>query len=89
MMDVAEFETFKNFTILYKALLFLIKLSKTALQTVLFEILLQKNLNYQPPANLIVAMVVAGVAGSGSSSQSSASFLRKFRNNFTNLSCLI
>ena len=35
MMDIAKSETFKNFTILNKALLFLIKLSKTAVQSVL------------------------------------------------------
>ena len=32
MMDIAKSETFKNFNILNKALLFLIKLSKTAIQ---------------------------------------------------------
>ena len=35
MMDIAKSETFKNFIILNKALLFLIKLSKTAVQSVL------------------------------------------------------
>ena len=34
MMDIAKSETFKNFIILNKALLFLIKLSKTAVQSV-------------------------------------------------------
>ena len=33
MMDIAKSETFKNFIILNKALLFLIKLSKTAVQS--------------------------------------------------------
>ena len=33
-MDIAKSETFKNFIILNKALLFLIKLSKTAVQSV-------------------------------------------------------
>ena len=33
-MDIAKYETFKNFTILSKALLFLIKLNKTAMQSV-------------------------------------------------------
>ena len=33
MMDIAKSETFKNFTILSKALLFLIKLNKTAVQS--------------------------------------------------------
>ena len=33
-MDIAKFETFKNFTILNKALLFLMKLNKTAVQSV-------------------------------------------------------
>ena len=33
-MDVAESETFKSFTVLNKALLFLIKLNKTAVQSV-------------------------------------------------------
>ena len=35
MMDIAKSETFTNFIILNKALLFLIKLSKTAGQSVL------------------------------------------------------
>ena len=34
MMDIAKCETFKNFTTLKKALLFLIKLNKTAVQSV-------------------------------------------------------
>ena len=34
MMDIAKSETFKNFIIFNKALLFLIKLSKTAVQLV-------------------------------------------------------
>ena len=34
MMDIAKFETFKNFTILNKTLLFAIKLHKTAVQSV-------------------------------------------------------
>ena len=34
MMDIAKSETFKSFIILDKALLFLIKLSKTAVQSV-------------------------------------------------------
>ena len=34
MMDKAKSETFKNFIILNKALLFLVKLSKTAVQSV-------------------------------------------------------
>ena len=34
MMDIAKSKTFKNFIILNKALLFLIKLSKTAVQSV-------------------------------------------------------
>ena len=34
MMDIAKSETFKNFIILNKALLFLIKSSKTAVQSV-------------------------------------------------------
>ena len=34
MMDIAKSETLKNFIILNKALLFLIKLSKTAVQSV-------------------------------------------------------
>ena len=34
MMDIAKSETFKNFTVLNKALLFLIKLNKTAVQSV-------------------------------------------------------
>ena len=34
MMDTAEFETFKNVTILTKAFLFLIKLDKIAVQSV-------------------------------------------------------
>ena len=34
MMDIAKSETFKNLTILNKALLFLIKLNKTAVQAV-------------------------------------------------------
>ena len=34
MMDIAKSETFKNFIILNKTLLFLIKLSKTAVQSV-------------------------------------------------------
>ena len=34
MMVIAKFETLKNFSILNKALLFLIKLNKTALQSV-------------------------------------------------------
>ena len=34
MMDIAKSETFKNFIILNEALLFLIKLSKTAVQSV-------------------------------------------------------
>ena len=34
MMDIAKSETFKNFTILNKALLFLIELNKTAVQSV-------------------------------------------------------
>ena len=34
MMDIAKYETFKNFIILNKALLFLIKLNKTAMQSV-------------------------------------------------------
>ena len=33
-MDIAKSETFKKFTILNKALLFLIKLNKTAVQSV-------------------------------------------------------
>ena len=33
-MDIAESKAFKNFAILNKALLFLIKLSKTAMQLV-------------------------------------------------------
>ena len=33
-MDVAKSETFRNFTILEKALLFLIKFNKTAVQSV-------------------------------------------------------
>ena len=33
-MDIAKSETFKNFNILNKALLFLIKLNKTAAQSV-------------------------------------------------------
>ena len=35
MMDIAKSETFKNVIILNKALLFLIKLSKTAVRSVL------------------------------------------------------
>ena len=34
MIDIAKFETFRNFTILNKALLFLIKLNKTAVQSI-------------------------------------------------------
>ena len=34
MMDVAESKMFKSFTVLNKALLFLIKLNKTAVQSV-------------------------------------------------------
>ena len=34
-MDIAKSETFKNFIIFNKALLFLIKLSETAVQSVL------------------------------------------------------
>ena len=34
MMDITKSETFKKFSILNKALLFLIKLNKTALQSV-------------------------------------------------------
>ena len=34
MMDIAKSETFKNITVLNKALLFLIKLNKTAVQSV-------------------------------------------------------
>ena len=34
MMDIAKSETFKNFIILNKALLFLIKLSKSVVQSV-------------------------------------------------------
>ena len=34
MMDVAKYVTFRNFTILNKVLLFLIKLNKTAVQSV-------------------------------------------------------
>ena len=34
MMEVAKSETFKKFSILYKALLFLIKLNKIAVQSV-------------------------------------------------------
>ena len=34
-MNVAKYETFTNFTILDKALLFLIKLDKTAVQSIL------------------------------------------------------
>ena len=34
MMDKAKSETFKNFTVLNKALLFFIKLNKTAVQSV-------------------------------------------------------
>ena len=34
MMDIAKSETFKNFIILNRALMFLIKLSKTAVQSV-------------------------------------------------------
>ena len=37
MMDIAKFETFKNFIILNKALLFLIKLSKTAVQSIFID----------------------------------------------------
>ena len=33
MIDVAKFETFNNFTLLNKALLFLIKFNKTAVQS--------------------------------------------------------
>ena len=40
-MDIAKSETFKNFIILNKALLFLIKLSKTAVQSVLLHIVSQ------------------------------------------------
>ena len=41
MMDIAKSETFKNFIILNKALLFVIKLSKTAVQSVLTAIKLR------------------------------------------------
>ena len=34
-MDVAKFETFRSFSILNMALMFLIKLNKTAMQSVL------------------------------------------------------
>ena len=34
MMDIAKSETLKNFSILIKALLFLMKLNKTAVQSV-------------------------------------------------------
>ena len=37
MMDIAKSETFKNFTILNKALLFSVKLNKTAVQLVAYR----------------------------------------------------